>query len=288
MGRNYLIDGDGSVKKVYITALTNERYIPGAMALVRSLKEVNTKYDVAIMIPLEKEEELARKIRDYGILDFPGVFLLPKENITLFEKDDFATIEDKYDYWKDSFFKLQATGCTEFDKIILLDCDQMTVKNIDHLFDLPPLTSTICGKCVHDDWHGLSSGLLVIEPSNTIHEKLLSFIIPAIRFKASKKQQAGDQDVFHLAFPEWRNSKELYISERYNICWGWISDLCKKEKCKPKDFYMIHFPGKEKPWDYGKYYYLKIFVSLIIHGRVDKLFYKTKIWRKYRCLCEHI
>lgn len=278
---------ESSMKNVYITALTNERYLPGAMALARSLREVGAKYPLAVMIPEEKSSSLGQAVRDYGILDLPNVFLLPKENIALSDNTGLtAVVESKYDYWRDSFFKLQAAGCTEFDKIILLDCDQMTVKNIDHLFDCPPMTSTTCGRCVHEDWRGLSSGLLVLEPSAQMHEKLLSFILPAIEFKASRGQQAGDQDVFQLSFPEWRDRSDLYIPETYNICWAWISDLCKKEHCTPKDFYMIHFPGKEKPWDHGRLFYLKHFLSLLRHGQTGKLLYKTFIWRKYRNLCE--
>ena len=272
------------MKRVYITALTNERYIPGVMALARSLHEVGTKYDLAVMIPSEKADALTAALRDYGVLDIPGVFILPRENIQLEEMD--SVVEKEYSYWRDSFFKLQAAGCTEYDKIILLDCDQMVVKNIDHLFDAPHFTATTCGRCVHEDWRGLSAGLLVLEPSTALHERLISLIVPAIEFKKEKGQQAGDQDVFKMAFPEWRDRPDLYIHEKYNICWGWITDLCRKEGVTPKDFYMIHFPGREKPWDMGRYQHLRYFVSLLLRGKFDQLIYKVYIWRKYRLLCE--
>lgn len=277
------------MKRVYITALTNERYIPGVMALARSLHEVGTAYNLAIMIPREKEESLGKVLREYGVLDIPGTFLLPKESIHTHEAEFDKTTDVKSggdDYWRDTFFKLQAAGCTEYEKIILLDCDQMVVKNIDHLFEASVFTATTCGRCVHEDWLSLSAGLLVLEPSAELHEKLLSLIIPAIQKKASKGLQAGDQDVFNMAYPDWRNRPELYIPEIYNICWGWISDLCRKEKCTTKDFYMIHFPGKDKPWDYGRMYYIRIFLALLRHGKTDRLLYKTKIWKKYRDLCE--
>lgn len=195
-------------------------------------------------------------------------------------------VEQAYSYWRDSFFKLQVAGCTEYEKIILLDCDQMVVKNIDHLFDMQPFTATTCGRCVHPDWLSLSAGLLVLKPSHELHEKLLSLILPCIEYKKSKGLQAGDQDVFNRACPEWRNRPDLFIPEKYNICWGWIGDLCKKESITPKDFYMIHFPGKEKPWDLGRYSYLRIFVAYLLRRKWDRLLYKIFIWRKYRLLCE--
>lgn len=275
------------MKQVYLTALTNERYIPGVMALARSLREVEAQYPLAVMIPEEKEAELTKALRDYGVLKLPNVFVLPKPNVPTWKTNEQEkVVEEKYSYWRDTFFKLQAAGCTEYKKVILLDSDMMVVKNIDHLFKKPSFTATICGKCVHDEWKSLNSGLMVLETSSELHQKLLSLINPAIEFKASKGLQAGDQDVFHLAVPEWRNCPELFIPEYYSICWGWISNLCKKEKCVPKDFYVIHFTGKQKPWHCRKNYILRIAISMILRGKTEKYFYKNYAWIKYRSLCD--
>ena len=73
MGERIVLD------RVYLTALTNERYLPGVMAMARSLHTVETKNPLAVMIPEEKEEALGRAVREYGILDVPGTFLLPKK-----------------------------------------------------------------------------------------------------------------------------------------------------------------------------------------------------------------
>lgn len=183
MGERIVLD------RVYLTALTNERYLPGVMAMARSLHTVETKYPLAVMIPEEKEEALGRAVREYGILDVPGTFLLPKKfEISEIQSFTPPILDYKFDYWRETFFKLRAAGCTEFDKLILLDCDQMVVKNIDHLFDALPLTATICGKCVHDDWKGLSAGLLVIEPSSAMYEKLLCRQLNSRRPKVSKPE----------------------------------------------------------------------------------------------------
>lgn len=273
------------MEQVYLTALTNERYIPGVMALARSLEKVGAKHRLAIMIPEDKQKTLGAAIYEYGIVHVPNVFLLPKANI--FENaDDLSIIDEKYSYWRDTFFKLQAAGCVEFEKIVLLDCDQMVVKNIDHLFEALPFTSTTCGRCVHEDWLSLSSNLLVLEPSFELHQKLISLIDPVIQSKKKKGLQTGDQDVFNSVYPTWRFHPELYLHEKYSICWGWITDLCRKERVKPTDFYMIHFPGKEKPWDYGRWYFGRLFFSLLLRGKWNNLFYKVHIWKQYRDLCE--
>lgn len=268
---------------IYLTALTNERYIPGLMALVRSMKEVKTQYDMAIMIPESREKELKEKISDYGIQKIGGVFIITQPDINIPLDVDIPDY-----YWKDTFFKLQAARCFEYKKIILLDRDQMAVRNIDHLFEKKHLTSTTCGRCVHPDWRSLSSGLLVIEPLEEFYNKLIACIKPAVERKRTRGLNVGDQDVFQEVYPEWRNDDTLYITENYNICWGWIENLCKKEGYDVNDFYMIHFPGKEKPWDNKKYYYWIILLNYLLKGKTNKLFYKIKIWKKYRRFCEKV
>lgn len=268
-------------KYIYLTALTNERYIPGVMALIRSLKEVQTKYDIAIMIPQSHADILTSKMEKYGVLKYEGVFVIVQPDLVL---PDSIQIPDYY--WKDTFFKLQVGKCSDYDKIILLDCDQMAVRNLDHLFEMNHLTATTCGRCVHPDWITMSSGLVVIVPTEEFYDKLISSINSAVERKKKNGLNAGDQDVFQEAFPEWKNDETLYITENYNICWGWIDILCKKEGYKVDDLYMIHFPGKEKPWDNKKTYYWRIFFGYLIKGKTDKLFYKVNLWKKYRELCE--
>ena len=267
------------MKNIYLTALTNERYLPGCLALVKSLKEVKTKYDIAIMIPESREDILMSKLYEWGIIQ-AGVFILTQPDVTLPE-----SLEIKEYYWKDTFFKLQVAACTDYDKIILLDCDQMVVKNLDHLFKKDNMTATTAGRCMHPGWVDLNSGLLVIEPSEELYDRLMKTIEPAIKWKYSEGKHVGDQDVFIMAFKEWRNKPELYIPETYNVFFGMINALCDKEHVTPDDFYMIHFPGAVKPWDKSNYHWIKMMLSYIIHRDAKRLVYRLRIWRKYRHLC---
>ncbi len=189
-------------------------------------------------------------------------------------------------YWGDTFFKLQAASLYSYDKIILLDCDQMAVKNIDHLFEKKHMTGTSCGRCVHPEWLSVSSGLLIIEPSKEFYDKLISCVPNAILRKYSKGLHAGDQDVFQEVMPEWKNRQNLYLPEKYNICWGWIDLYCQKESVSTGELFMIHFPGRDKPWDHGIFYWFRILVSYFIRGKREMLLYKVLIWRKYRLLCK--
>ena len=271
-------------KYAYVTALTTESYIPGCMALGRSLIEVCSKYKLLVIIPESKEKVLKTELDKYGFFNVMGnyaqVIVLP--DIEIPEK----SIENqKYSFWKYSFFKLQAASLFDYEKVILLDCDQMAVRNIDHLFEKPHMTATICGKCIHPEWHELSAGLLVIELSKRFYSELIGAIQPATEKKYEKGLSAGDQDVFNEIMLDWRNHDELYIEEKYNICWGMIEALCKVENVSVDDFYMIHFPGAEKPWHRHRYYNYWIFIRYLLSGKTDKLLYKVRMYGKYRKLC---
>ena len=267
---------------VYMTILTNESYIPGCMALARSLVEVNSQYKLSILVPEDKKDALYNQLEKYGLFKTVGdyCFIETQPNITLPEK---VLLKDYY--WNETFFKLQVVRCYHYKKIIFIDSDQMLIKNIDHLFDRPHMTATICGKCLHPDWLDLTSGLMVIEPNEVFYNHLVECVEPAVKRKYDAGQNVGDQDVFHQAMPEWRDLAELHLPEKYDIFWSMIEILCKTENISTDEFYMIHFQGKEKPWHRFKYYYIWIFIRYFLEGKREKLFYKVRMYGKYRRLC---
>lgn len=270
----------------YVTALTTKEYIPGCMALARSLMEVNSEYKLIILIPESVENDLMNGLIQYGLHKVCGDYaeVIAKPDIFLPSFKDYA-VDMKYSFWQYSFFKLQVASLYEYKKVILLDCDQMAVRNIDHLFEKPHMTATTCGRCIHPDWKDLSAGLVVIEPSERYYHQLLDLIEPAAKKKYEAGLQAGDQDVFNAYIPDWRDRADLYIPEKYNICWGMIEALCRSERVSVKDFYMIHFPGRDKPWNRPRYYHFWILIYYLIKGKFDKLLFKVKMYGKYRKLC---
>jgi len=56
---------------------------------------------------------------------------------------------------------------TEIDKWLFLDADMMIMKNIDHVFEYPHLTSALDGEYFNlwPGWDHFNSGVLLIEPN---------------------------------------------------------------------------------------------------------------------------
>lgn len=55
-------------KYAYVTALTTEEYIPGCMALARSLVDVKSEYKLIVIIPESEKDNLETKLDEYVFL----------------------------------------------------------------------------------------------------------------------------------------------------------------------------------------------------------------------------
>ena len=261
--------------EVYLTVLTNEDYIRGVKALKRSLKQVKSKHDLVVLVPKSKEKELV------GILEKAGI---PDEHCKVKVKEDIEVeypeeLHFEQHYWANTFFKLRAADCTEYKKIILLDSDMLILHNIDHLFEKPNYSAVIAGHCGEPEYLKLNSGLMVLEPSEALFNKLLDSIRPAMYRRFSEGYNIGDQDVFIEAFKGWEEHPELILPEIYNCFYRFVRVLAEQEHIRPTDISVIHFVGKVKPWSSGCFtkHNIRQCLSYIKHRQ----FYELKIFFRY-------
>lgn len=266
-----------SLENVYLTVLTNDRYIKGVKALKKSLVTVKSQYRLAVLVPEDKKAELSEKLSKFGLLD-EYCFLISAPQITcdFLNEDAIEKITaTKEAYWLSTFFKIRAASCVQFNKIVLLDSDMIILGNIDELFSKPSYTAVVATKCVCPEYVKLNSGLMVLEPSTQLFQRLLDSIEPALKRKFECGLSAGDQDVFQEAFPDWEEHPELDLPEIYNAVWFCIEKLCEVYHCKKKDIKVVHFTGAVKPFTRTNVENLRITLSYIIH---------LKIWRA----CEYL
>ncbi len=233
-----------SEKYAYITVLTNEKYIPGVIALKKGLAEVGSCYDLVILLPKNRADELEHMLKMNGVLD-GRCRAEVKPPVTLTVDGDYPFGDH---YWNSTFFKLAAVSCTEYSKVVLLDSDMLILDNIDDLFAYPSYSAVIAGKAVHPEWEDLNSGLMVFEPDMELYNKLIASILPAVRRRMDEGLASGDQDVFQQAFPEWRDEPELHIPEKYNMFFYELCDLSLAGVKYDSDVKVIHFIGSWKPW----------------------------------------
>lgn len=101
----------------FVTLATNDFYLRGAYFLQETLKKVESKYPLLVMIPEE-------------LLNNP--LSLKIDAIKIIKCYKFKGCNNKY---ADTLNKFQVYDLIEYEKIVFLDADLIAIKNIDFLFD---------------------------------------------------------------------------------------------------------------------------------------------------------
>ena len=275
------------MKKRYITLCNSEKYVKGTLVLYESLKATNTGIPLVVFCPKKTPKSVIETLKSYAKLcnENPcGLEIMEsEEDVTL---PDELTRNNKWVRWNGTFDKLLVFGLTAYDKLIFVDSDMLVLNNLDSLFDYPHLSASCDGQYCKDD---LNSGLMVIEPTKDKKEmtRIMSYISEVVH-----NLQFGDQDIIRLAYPQWKISKDLHLSEQYNL---FFENAPKKKKelgydittGAEKPIYIIHFIGYDKPWYTGNGMKWKIYnitwkTKMCLRGRIEyKNSIAEKILRKY-------
>lgn len=115
-------------KKAWVTLITKDSYLPGVIALSKSLKLSNTKFPLIVMTIKDKlSTNTIEEIKKYGGILYEVNPLYPKEGV----KTSFA-----FSRFSEVWTKLKAWSITGYDKLCYLDADMLVVQNMDEIFDL--------------------------------------------------------------------------------------------------------------------------------------------------------
>lgn len=240
------------MKKAYVTLINSESYLKGLFVLYESLAKTKTDIPLVVFLPKRTPEKVKNSILSYSKKsDNYSCKLLIKES----EKDVILPqeVEDKnVSHWNGTLDKFLIFELTEYDKLVFIDSDMIVLNNVDHLFEKEHLSANNSGQkypnC--ESWTELNSGLMVIKPKENESEKLINSIPKVME----NKNQFGDQDVINFAYPFWKESDHLHLTEQYNLFYYMASYYKKRfkytiRKNKPSTLYIVHFVGNKKPWN---------------------------------------
>ncbi|TEB39260.1 nucleotide-diphospho-sugar transferase [Coprinellus micaceus] len=117
----------GPRRFAYVTLLTRNSYLPGLLVLWFSLREVESRYPLVVMVthtlPLDARD-LLRKV---------DIRMIEAEPVRPAFEHYLATSDFRF---ADTWTKLRGFELVEFDRIVLLDCDMVVRRNMDDLFTL--------------------------------------------------------------------------------------------------------------------------------------------------------
>ena len=260
----------------YVTLLTNDSYVYGVALLVESMQRIGTRYPLHVLIIDEVHAATIEILEQLGVTyEYVDVIPTP-ENIyahnLAFEANTAAT-------WRNCWTKFHVFNQIQFDKIVFLDADILVLKNLDHLFECPHMTSCLDGEYfnIWPGWDHFNSGCMVIEPSTELFNDILNFA-NNLKEEELPVYIIADQEVLNFYYKDWPAQKELHLDKYYDIFAPYIPENAIQDI--DTNCYFIHYVGR-KPWTfwlrhpnetYTEYYYAK--GKSFVEARIQKLDWK--------------
>nr|XP_023027803.1 flocculation protein FLO11-like isoform X2 [Leptinotarsa decemlineata] len=215
----------------WVTLATNDSYSLGALVLARSLEQVGTRQQLAVLVTpgvtkamRSKLTEVFNVVQEVNLLDSRD-----EENLRLLKRPELGV----------TFTKLHCWRLTQFDKCVFLDADTLVLENCDELFDREELSAA-----PDVGWPDcFNSGVFVFRPSNETYKKIIRFAMEKGSF------DGGDQGLLNLYFSDWSHKD---ISKHLPFIYNMSSTACYSYLPAFKQFgktaKIIHFIGFTKPW----------------------------------------
>lgn len=228
----------------YVTLVSTDNYVLGALVLKASLVSVKSKYGLLALLSPSVSQESEAKLRSFGLTTkrLTETISAPAE---VMRRNADANLA----HWNHAFDKLFIFDLIEYDKLVYLDSDMLVLKNIDALFERPHMSAVIAGKSFpgNEKWVDLNAGLMVVEPERGLRAKLVD-TLPA---SSELDESVSDQTLLQRYFSRWPQSPQLHLEERYNIFIDTLDYYVEHlgYSLFGKDgIIVLHFIGATKPW----------------------------------------
>lgn len=231
-------------KFAYVTLVTNDDYIGGALALVRSIRLTGSKADIVVLHTgavsdkqLAPVAQLGARLVHAELLETSEAFnhrhgrarLHKNAPFTKGRKPDFHTPLD-------NFVKLRLWQLIEYQRCIFIDADALVLRNIDRLFSYPQFSAAANVYESLKDFHRLNSGVFVAEPSlETFADMIIALDQPETFWPRT------DQTFLQHYFPDWHGLPVFcnmlqYVWFNMPGLWDWSA------------IGVLHYQY-EKPWE---------------------------------------
>ncbi|KAJ7103338.1 glycosyltransferase family 8 protein [Mycena belliarum] len=220
----------------FVTLLTSDAYLPGALALAGALKDIHPTPSVApevdfttvcLVTPETVDVSTIKRLRRaYDVV--VGVEIIAQEDdkgLVLLGRPDLNTV----------LTKLHVFRLTQYSKIIFLDADVLPVRPLSHLFTLPHEFSAVPDVGWPDIFN---SGVLVLSPGEEKFTELNQLL------KSKGSWDGGDQGLLN----EWRGGDWNRLSFIYNTTPTAAYTYAPAYERFGSQISAIHFIGPNKPW----------------------------------------
>ncbi|WP_298961926.1 glycosyltransferase [uncultured Roseibium sp.] len=232
-----------SARVAYVTLVTNQDYILGAGALLRSLRRTGTEADLVVLhTPGVDEADLAElenfkpRLGRCERLATSAAFNERHERGRLHKAAPFSKGgKPQFHTPLDNFVKLRLWQLRDYEKIVFIDADALVLKNCDKLFEYPEFCAAPNVYESLADFHRLNSGVFTATPSAATFSAMAAALDrPDVFWRRT------DQTFLESYFPDWHGLPVFYNMLQYvwfNLpeLWDW------------NQIHVLHFQY-EKPW----------------------------------------
>ena len=227
----------------YVTLVTNAAYLPGAVALVRSLKRTGTAADVVVMHSpavsadaLRPLTELRARLASAELLPTSDAFDAAHARSEVHRRNPYTKGgKPGFHTPLDNFVKLRLWQLP-YERVVFLDADTLVLRSIDRLFDYPEFCAAPNVYESVADFGRLNSGVFTARPSGATFDAMLARLDTPGAF-----WRRTDQTFLEAFFPDWHglpvyDNLLQYVWLNLPELWDW------------RQVRVLHFQY-EKPWD---------------------------------------
>ena len=229
--------------RAYVTLVTNRDYLPGAIALVRSLRLTGTAADTVVLhtggvapADLAPLAALGARLAACGLLPTSDAFNAAHARREIHGRNPFTKGEKPAFHTPlDNFVKLRLWQLP-YERVVYIDADAIVLRPIDRLFDYPEFSAAPNVYECLADFGRLNSGVFAARPSPATFAAMLARLdAPAAFWKRT------DQTFLEAFFPAWHglpvyDNLLQYVWLNLPALWDW------------RQIRVLHFQY-EKPWD---------------------------------------
>jgi alpha-N-acetylglucosamine transferase len=227
-------------RDAFVTLVTNTDYLPGARALIASLRRTGTAADIVILhtegVAAEALAPLGVRLACAGLLPTSDAFNAAHTRTAVHERAPFTKgAKPAFHTPLDNFVKLRLWQLP-YERVVFLDADTLVLRPIDRLFDYPEFSAAPNVYERLADFRRLNSGVFTARPSAATFEAMLGRLdAPGAVWRRT------DQTFLEAFFPRWHglpvyDNLLQYVWFNLPELWDW------------RLINVLHFQY-EKPWD---------------------------------------